>query len=322
MIRVSRIAISTIATLFGLYFAILGAFWVSSYNDPSIGVFALGIYSIAMIASISFYRGLKMPVLQASFNFAVAIAMPFILNPLVAGATHNTFATWYIGGLGVLLAATAVRGHRAIAWTAAFIAFVEVVAWGGVIAIFDSGLIGMALLVAAGQAISFGLERASLEAKALSDQALADAAASEATTVQRLERQARAKLALESSLPMLQRIVAASGNLTESERVEARLAEASLRDEIRGRELINDRVREAVRLARVRGVEVVMLDEGGLDDVDQDLRERILTDIANTIDGLNYGKVTVRAPAHEEWKVTIAATAPGSDGPVLWLKLP
>ncbi len=322
MIRVSRGAISLIATLFGLYFAGIGAFWVPRYEQPMVGALGIAIYSVAIISSIALYRSRRIPTFQALANLTVAAYLPLIMDPIIAGATHNTFATWYIGGLGVLLAATAVRGHRTIAWVSTGLAVTEVVAWGGVTAISDSGLIGMVLLVAAGQAISFGLERAAVEANELADQARKDAAATAATSVQRLERKQRAQRALESSLPMLQRIVAAKGNLTESERVEAKLAEASLRDEIRGRELINDRVREAVRLARIRGVEVVMLDEGGLDTAEPELRSSILDDVAATIDGLTFGKVTVRAPANEAWMVTIAATAPGSAGPVLWLKLP
>jgi uncharacterized membrane protein len=322
MIRVSRGAISLIAGLFGLYYAVLGAFWVAKYQEPIVGVLAILLYSAAMLVTVGLYKGVRMPVIQAFINLSVAVYPPLLVNPIIQGENHNTFATWYIGALGALLAATAVRGHRAIAWIAAATVAVEVVVWGGAEAVYDLGLVGMLLLVAAGQAISLGLDRASLEAKTLSDQALADAAATAATSVQRLERKERAQRALESSLPMLQRIVVSGGSLTENERVEARLAEASLRDEIRGRELVNERVREAVRLARIRGVEVVMLDEGGLDSADSELRANILDDVAATLDGLSFGKVTVRAPANEAWMVTIAATAPGSAGPVLWLKLP
>jgi len=322
MIRVSRGAISLIAGLFGLYYAVLGAFWVAKYQEPIVGVLAILLYSAAMLVTVGLYKGVRMPVFQSFINLSVAVYLPLLVNPIIHGGNHNTFATWYIGALGVLLAATAVRGHRTVAWVAGATVAVEVVVWGGWETIYDAGLIGMVLLIAAGQGISLGLERASREAKALSDQALADAAATAATSVQRLERKVRAQSALESSLQMLQRIVAAGGMLTENERVEAKLAEASLRDEIRGRELVNDRVREAVRLARIRGVEVVMLDEGGLDDAAPGLRSKILDDVAATLDGLSFGKVTVRAPANETWMVTIAATAPGSVGPVLWLKLP
>jgi len=321
MIRVSRTSVSLIGVLFGLYNSGLGAFWVSSYQQPIVGILAIAVYSVAIIASLLLYRGLRMPMFQAFANLALAAGLPLVLNSIIEGVVHNTFATWYIGGLGALLATTAVRGHLTIAWVASAIVVAEVVAWGGATAIIESGIVGMVLMVAAGQAISLGLERASIEARELAELASADAAATAATSMQRLERKLRAQLALESALPILQRIVAAGGNLSDAERVEARLSEAALRDEIRGRELINDRVREAVRLARVRGVEVVMLDEGGLDGLETEQKTTILNDVAAALDGLNFGKATVRAPANEAWKVTVAAMAAGSTQPLIWLKL-
>jgi hypothetical protein len=116
--------------------------------------------------------------------------------------------------------------------------------------------------------------------------------------------------------------VASGGQLSAAEQLESRLAEASLRDEIRGRNLINPRVRDAVRLARLRGVEVLLLDEGGLDDCEHELRERLLGDVANAIDGISAGKVTVRSPQGEPWMLTVVALNPGSAVPDLWLKLP
>jgi hypothetical protein len=80
--------------------------------------------------------------------------------------------------------------------------------------------------------------------------------------------------------------------------------------------------RDAVRLARLRGVEVLLLDEGGLDQCEPELRERLLADVANAIDGIAAGKVTVRSPQGEPWMLTVVALNPGSAVPDLWLKLP
>lgn len=322
MIRVSRFAISLIGILFGLFHAVLGGYWVASYIDPGLGAAALALYLVAILTTMGLYRGMHMPVAQALFNALVAIALPLIVNPLIADGAHNTFATWYVGGLGVLLAATAVRQHRTLAWIASGLVSLIVVYWGGLTAIYDSGLIGMVLLVAAGQALSLGVERASSDVKRLGDQAQAEASEAAATTAQRLERQVRLQQALTASRPILERIVASGGKLSAAEQLESRLAEASLRDEIRGRALINARVRDAVRLARLRGVEVLLLDEGGLDDCDPDLRERLLGDVANAIDGISAGKVTVRSPQGEAWMLTVVALSPGSAEPDLWLKLP
>jgi hypothetical protein len=322
MIRVSRFAVSFIGIAFGLFHAVLGAIWVSSYVDPALGAIAVSLYIISILTSLGLYRGLRMPLAQAIFNAFVALALPLIVNPLIADGAHNTFATWYVGGLGVLLAATAVRQHSTIAWSATGAVTVLVVAWGGLTAIYDSGLIGMVLLVAAGQALSLGVERASMDVRRLSDLAQAEASEAAATTAQRLERQVRLQQALSASRPILERIVASGGQLSPAEQLESRLAEASLRDEIRGRNLINPRVKDAVRLARMRGVEVLLLDEGGLDDAEPDLRDRLLGDVANALDGISVGRVTVRAPQGETWMLTVVALNSNSDQPQLWLKLP
>ncbi len=322
MIRVSRAWISVIGALFGLYHAVLGAFWLSSYRDPTIGAIAIAIFMLAIITTHGLYRGARMPAIQAWANLAVAFVVPMLVNPLIVGDWHNTFATWYIGGFGVLLAATAVRRHRTIAWVGAAVVAVQAVQWGGFVAIFDSGVIGMALLVAAGQALSVGIERASRDVAELTEIAKQEATASAATTAQRFERQQRAQAALSSSLPLLERIVEGGGRLTDAERDGARLSEAALRDEIRGRALVNDAVRAAVRNARIRGAEVVLLDEGGLDNAESDLQARVLGDVAAAIDGINSGRITVRAPAGESWMVTLAATERDSSRPSLLLRLP
>lgn len=322
MIRVSRFGISFIGAMFGLYHAVLGVFWVDSYAQPAVGWAAIGLYVAAIITTLALYRGARMPSAQAWANLFVAVTVPQMVNPQIVGAWHNTFATWYIGGLGVLMAATAVRRHRTIAWFGTAVVTFQAVQWGGFSAIFDSGVIGMALLVAAGQALSIGVERASADVVELTTKARDEAAASAATSAQRLERKMRAELALASSRPILERIVGSEGDLPDQDRTEARLAEAGLRDEIRGRELLNDSVREAVRNARIRGVEVVMLDEGGLDDADPETVTRVLADVASVIDTVATGRITVRAPSGEAWMVTVAATNRDASGPTLLLRLP
>jgi hypothetical protein len=187
----------------------------------------------------------------------------------------------------------------------------------------ESGVLGgLISMVVAGQAVSLGVERGAREATRLSELASADLAAAEATSATRAERKLRVQKALENSLPLLKKIVERKGGLSPAEANEAIMAEVALRDEIRGRDFMTDRVREASLEARTRGVEVVLLDEGGLDGVDPELRERILGDVANAIDGVQRGKVTVRTVKGEAWLVTVVATDNPNDPPTLWLRLP
>jgi hypothetical protein len=57
----------------------------------------------------------------------------------------------------------------------------------------------------------------------------------------------------------------------------ARIAEATLRDELRGSALLDDGVRAALVAARAAGSSVSMLDEGGLDGIDAARRRPCVT---------------------------------------------
>jgi hypothetical protein len=176
------------------------------------------------------------------------------------------------------------------------------------------------MLVFAGHAISKGIERAAKSAQKYTQQALEDETQLVVSKSAALERRNRLELALAGALPMLKIIESQNGKLTDSQKIEARLLEASLRDEIRGRELLNDDVRSAVRDARNRGIEVVILDEGGVDQLSPDDKKEILTKVCAAIKDVEQGRVTLRAPIGEAWRVTLVATRPGVAKPDIWLK--
>ena len=108
--------------------------------------------------------------------------------------------------------------------------------------------------------------------------------------------------------------------MSEDEKKEARLLEAALRDEIRGRGLMSDEVRAAARAARERGVEVLILDEGGVDQMSLEERRKIMGNVCEAIKVVDQGRITLRAPVGEAWRVTLVATRPGIAKPDIWLK--
>jgi hypothetical protein len=109
--------------------------------------------------------------------------------------------------------------------------------------------------------------------------------------------------------------------LNEAQRREALLLEAGLRDEIRGANLLTDPMRAAIKAARLRGIEVLVMDEGGLDCLKEDERTTLLNKAAESIAVVEAGRLTIRAPKQEEWRVTVVAVRPGESKPDLWLKL-
>jgi hypothetical protein len=324
IIRVSRAGLTLIGIVFGLFHAVLGFASLNLYVDPTGPSFAIGIYLVALFSSILPYPTIKMPWWHGALAAVAAVALPQLVNPALFGPVYHSYATWYVGATGVLLCIVMVRQQAIFAWLGVVGVMASmVVYYEGFSFVGESGVLGgLISMVVAGQAVSLGVERGAREATRLSELASADLAAAEATSATRAERKVRVQKALENSLPLLKKIVERKGALSPAEANEAIMAEVALRDEIRGRDFMTDRVREASLEARTRGVEVVLLDEGGLDGVDPELRERILGDVANAIDGVQRGKVTVRTVKGEAWLVTVVATDNPNDPPTLWLRLP
>ena len=320
MIRIPRWLVATLGTLFALFQAALGVSSLSSYAAPTLATIAIGLYLAAVLPSLNLYRSEQMPVAQAIFNFSVAALVPLLINSQLDPKQADEYSTWYVIGIAALMAATAVRQRRSFAWAGTAIMVLQVIAWDGFIEGWQDGLAGALMLVFAGHTISRGLEKAyrdttafTRESVEIRSQQASNAAASE-------ERRYRLDAALQGALPMLNQIKSLHGILNEDQKQEARLLEASLRDEIRGRGLMTESIRNAARQARIRGVEVIILDEGGLDQVTEESRSDILEKVYAAFEGVSEGRITLRAPTQEAWKVTFVATRPGIAKPDVWLK--
>lgn len=113
--------------------------------------------------------------------------------------------------------------------------------------------------------------------------------------------------------PILERI-ADGAVLTTAEREECRLLEAELRDGLRAPTLVTDELSGAARGARFRGVEVVLLDDGGFAGVPAWVRKRVIDAATRELDAANAGSVTVRVlPLGRRVLATVLAHAPDHD---------
>ncbi len=97
------------------------------------------------------------------------------------------------------------------------------------------------------------------------------------------ERQFRLSQTTRMALPMLQRVIEQDGDLTDAERAECLHLEQAIRDEIRGRALLSDDVRDEVMRLRRRGATVQLHDDGGLDDLEMDDLRRVHAEIADAL---------------------------------------
>ena len=320
MLKAPRWLLATVSILFGLYHSILGiAAWRSYENYLFFGL-SIAIYLGSLVISVSASPGLAIGRLYGFVVALGAVTTVVVAHMGLRPGHSDPYSTWYVGGMSALLGVLAARGQGLFAWLAA-----ASVAWlvyleDGVAGLGEVGIEGMAILVAAASATAFALKRADREVLELQKTEMAAEEAIIRSEAAAQERRLRLQNVLERALPALSFIAANRDQLNATEQEKLLQLEASLRDDIRGKSLLNANVRKAVAAARARGVEVQILDEGGLSQLSQAQLDPILERVAKAIDSVASGKVVVRSPRGEKWVVTLMATRPGTQAPDLWLK--
>lgn len=320
MIRINRKLLSILGLMYALLHAVIGCFWVAAYEESLPAISAIALYLVTVLSTIVLYRGDRLPTVHAIAATVLGLLIPPLAQANLNASHFADYSTWYVNGLGTLFAVIAIRGHVVLALIGVVVESIEVAGWAGWNNFFASGLLGPLTMVAGACVVTVGLAKAADEARKYAD--LTTAAVAEAAALQAAGEQ-RAKLlreTLDKARPMLRRI-AEPRALNEAERQEARLLEASLRDEIRGKDLIGRDTREAIDRARRRGLSVSVLDEGGVANLSSRQLARLHRRLAQELDALESGRVTIRAPKDEEWLLTIAAFSDDSNVPTLWLRL-
>ena len=320
MIRIPRWLLASLTAFFATFQAFLGFSVLGDSPNKPLTIACLSLYLVAVLATVIFYQGIHLPAAQGLFNVAVAAIVPLIVNSYLDPNQLYPYSTWYVVSIGILMAATALRQQLWMAWIGTAVMVAQVLLWAGIREGIQTGLPGALALVFTGHAISIGL------AKAAKDISIFDSALvkSEMVRVANLAasetRRNRIEKTLAGALPMLNLITSQNGKLDTDQKKQATVLEAALRDEIRGRGLMNDEIRTSVKHARERGVEVIILDEGGLESSDEKEKIDILSNVAGQIDGVATGRITLRAPLGEKWRVTLVASRPGISKPDIWSK--
>ncbi|WP_423919652.1 hypothetical protein ACPEEZ_12720 [Frigoribacterium sp. 2-23] len=178
------------------------------------------------------------------------------------------FTAWHLGAVSLLLFSIAVRGRFLAACTGQLLVIVIGITWG-VVAADDAGQ-GFDLVIrhvgtfVIGMVFAFGLRRlagdlgrareveAERRAEAVVERARAD------------ERRHETQRLLAVAGPALEAITRQAESSAE-QRLIYLTVEAALRDALRGRLLSREPVIEEARLARRRGVRVLLLDDSGVD---------------------------------------------------------
>ncbi|UFS57765.1 hypothetical protein [Subtercola endophyticus] len=315
MISPPRAIVTVLAALFSLYHLVL-ALNSMQYPDSIWPVIvAMALYAAATVMSLWPTSPLAMPLWMAALNFAVCLVMSILVLSQLDGSVFNGYATWSVAAVGTLLTITAVRQQPGIAWLGIVALAVSVYLWGGLAAVTTTGVIGSAVWVGVAHALARAMARAARDAR-LFGLAEREAAAWHATQEAQLtEGRHRLDQMNRVAGPMLHHIIDSSGRLSAEDRRECLHLEGAIRDEIRGRHLLNEDVRTEVLAARRRGIDVTLLDDGGLDDLPDDDRERIQSRVADEIARSRADRLIVRTGVDDSTAaVTVVGLTVSDDG--------
>ena len=309
-ITVPRSLIVALAAVFSAYHLVLATVSLGMPQHKAPYIAAMVIYAAATTMSLWPSKRMRMPVWLAATNVGAAVAMIFLVSSqLPDGPGSASYAAWYTAAIGTLMVITSSRRRHAYAWLGVGILGAQTIAWQGFSGLFDLGVAGSLMWIGVSHALSSSLASAGRDARqyAVAEQEAAAWRAAQEAHV--FERQFRLGQTGRMALPMLRRISATEGELSDAEREECLNLEGAIRDEIRGRKLLNDHVRREVMAARRRGTTVTLLDEGGIDGLSEDDHERVLNRLAEAIASANADRIVARTVPNED--STTAVTVVG-----------
>ena len=314
-IAVPRALIVTLAIVFSSYHLVLAALSLQVPISPIPAIIAMVLYAAITTIALWPSSSPRMPVWMAASTFAVSIVMALLVTSQLPEGADGTYAAWHTAAIGTLMVIVSIRRRQTWAWLGIILLAVETVFWQGIGGLVDYGVLGSMIWVGVSHALANSLSTAERDTRqyAIAEQeATAWRAAQDAHV---FERQFRLGQTSRMSLPMLRQIVATAGDLTAVQRQECLYLEGAIRDEIRGRKLLNDRVRDEVMAARRRGATVNLLDEGGIDDLDDANLERVLNALADAIASTTADRIIARTVPHgSEIAVTVVGLSIANDG--------
>jgi hypothetical protein len=340
-IGVPRWLIVGLAALFSAYHVVLAVYSLSGryiyFTGPI--VVAIVLYAIVIVIVLVPGRGAQMPVWMAALSLAVAIVLPLLVTAVLVPDYPGgyQYGTWYVAAVGTLMTIVSTRRRPGFAWVGIGFLAAQTLLWAGPAALPGIGVIGSAAWVGVSHILTNTLSKAVRDSQRF---ALAEREATEWQAAQEAhlnERQFRLSQTSVMALPMLRAIQQTHGELTPAQRAECLHLEGAIRDEIRGRKLLNDAVREQVMLARRRGTTVTLLDEGGIDDIPATDLDRILNRLALALRDTTADKVIARTvPEGSDVAVTVVGLRTSDDGSAsllghdpleedeveLWLEIP
>ncbi len=233
----------------------------------------------------------------------------------IADVDNPGYSTWPLGAMTFLLFVLAQRGRRGWAW----IGFGVLAGIALIVGVFTAqdtlmvlnDVVRQAATLLIGTLFALVLRRSSQTITSIQANQLTRttvAAASAAATRERAAQNARLE---RDARPALERILQPEP-LSEDEQQHFLLLEATLRDGIRASGFSSERIAEATREARERGLTVVLLDDRGSELVDG---ERALVEAAllEQLETTAEGAITARLSPHDRDELATIVVEEGGE---------
>lgn len=336
-VGVPRWIIVGLAALFSAYVIVLGVYAIDIPRSPYPAIGSMVLFAIVVILTLLPFGPAQMPVWMAAFAVPSVVAITLVVSSQIDLSKTVGYSTWYVAGAGIILTIVCTRGQPRWAWAGVIFLVIHTVIWAGPLNLVYLGVVGSASWVTVSYVIRRALTGAARDSRrfTIAERETTDWQAAQEAHI--TERQFRLGQTSAMAVRMLETVQKRAGNLTPEERVESLNTERAIRDEIRGRKLLNDAVRDEVMDARRRGATITLLDEGGLDDLSEVDLERVLGELAAAIRGTDADSVIARTvPEGTGVAVTVVglyspdehALALGQDSGdddeevALWLEIP
>lgn len=286
--------------------------WLSLELFPDLGLAVAGLVvagAITPVALSRLGRGLSAPVawlVVAAVLVSTGLSLSAVPHAIWPGHT-----TWFVGASAVLLVLVRVGGRRSAAWAGG--------ALFGSFVLFGAGRSTMDFVVALGLALvpllwlgivewlirwmwimTDDIERAEAESDA-------SAAANAAVLSKLVLREVWLTDLRAHVLPLFEKLADPSYPLTDTDRAHCLVTEGSLRDTIRAHNLTSPSLSLAILDARLRGVQVTLVDNRG-SALPEKVRTPTLRHLERTVSSMAAGRIVARtAPEGYDEPVTIVA---------------
>lgn len=328
-----RVALISLGLAFAVYQAARGLLWTSTPELP--WLFIVAIIGFAITSIVAIFAAPKtapgeeprrepMPVWSALVALLAAVVLPSATGFAVGGDLPPTYATWYVGGVGALMVVVMVRGRPILAWMGTAALAIGAMIWMGPITALSQGLVGSVVWVGVAQLVVVLIGRAERDAAELGELQAMTTAWEAGHEARERERRVQLQRALAVGGPILTRVIAMHGVLSDDERRDAGIAEARLRDELRGPRLLDDSVRAEIDAARRRGSQVSVFDEGGLDGLNAEALAAVRSELADALHGASSERIIIRTSPHDRVAVTVVGRGRVDgeyDGVELWREI-